>query len=400
MKEPHLNNSVEVPDGMEQCLKEMQEIETKFNAMMQDIVKNIDQEVKAYARLTSDISGYASIFAKASGHSGAADAIARGTTIIQKGLEIAGRIKSDAERNRMLDKLLYAKKEMAKVHKMGIERLLPRAERNEERLRELALTMLNKDYELTSYNPHFFNLAEENCMKCLQMYRTSKYLVSMGYFVQAEIAAWERGRQTSGAARPTLYTVNLTLLKELFGPNPLSAFDKAAHATDMKGTQMVMLRDEMLLPCVIDSFDGMMGIDLSACSVQAKKLLKENKSIHLYMKSLRRLTKAGHANPLLIGRILALMMLAVWCVFIWMFTQSGGTETSKFLTFLIMLIGSGAIFAYYKNREAKIVVRYFENIHALADRMKVENLQRAGYQEFQKIDYAKKSLPQAALEAI
>jgi hypothetical protein len=32
--------------------------------------------------------------------------------------------------------------------------------------------------------------------------------------------------------------------------------------------------------------------------------------------------------------------------------------------------------------------------------MKVENLQRAGYQEFQKIDYAKKSLPQAALGAI
>jgi hypothetical protein len=400
MEGPNLNTLTETPNGFEHCLEEMQEIEDKFNEMMQNLAINIGDEFKAYARLTSDICRCASELASEFGHARTAGAIAMGATILQKGLEVAGSIKSNSERNRMLDKLLNAKMEMARVHKMGIAHLLPRAERNEERFRKFALTMLNKNYELASYNNHSFELAEENCMKYLTLYRTSKFLVSMGHFVKAEIAAWENGCQTSNAERPTLFTVNLELLEELYDGDPLSAFDKAAHATNMTGTQIVMLRDEMFLPCVIESFNGMMGLDLSKCSVQAQKLLKENDSIRSYMKNVECFTNAEHSNPLLIWRIVAFTLFAIWCVFTWAFTQSEGTDTSKFLTVLLMLIGSGAIYKYYKDTATKIVVQYMEDISALADRLNAENLQRAGYQEFEKKNYAKKSSLRAAWDAL
>lgn len=232
---------------MEADLAELKDIETVISSQLNELGQKIDSSFAKAAQIVSEVTGFASSFAKTGT---ARDTIKFVGMTVSAAVKGVGDAYNAYKHNKALDALLEQKQKIARAKKDAMTKVQPRLEHLSERYTKILDNFTGKDYKLEnlrreSYAKPLYN----NLDKSLNMLRAVLYNRAMAEYILAEYDAWLAGEQQSKLCQPTFWDVNTMVANHLGNPDALALIGKYSYETEgeISGSDACFLHDEQLL---------------------------------------------------------------------------------------------------------------------------------------------------------
>lgn len=176
--------------------------------------------------------------------------IAIGAAVASTIVDSIGAGYSAYKHNRKLDEILEMKKKIAESKSGAIERILPLSEKTFANATAIVAQNIDRIYpENVIVNDSTRLPLMENSRKEINILRTACYYHLMMKFLDAEYKAWMEGKHLSQMDRPSLYTANTLLFKNVvcakcYKDDFAKMFNNRNN--ELTGRELYILSDDML----------------------------------------------------------------------------------------------------------------------------------------------------------
>lgn len=307
-------------------------------------------------------------------------------------LEAYGVWKAAKEHNKMLDKVLMAKRTYAELNLSQIEKALAESDKNLIKVKKMFFTYSNIQYDLTNANLETIMRLSNILLRQLVLYRTNLFISKICRYLKAECRAWSQGIQTSDVPQTDYYIVNQEILRNLFSTNFFNALEIAGDSQgSLTGSQIMLLSDPQLAVYALK--DTLAQINFDDASYAVRVLTYNNPGFSYYINQTVPLVKEIKNEAINNIYVIALIaLIVVVCMCIWFIPGAWWGRL------IIGIIASAAIIKITSKNYLKLKVMHVTqtmgNIAVVDD--VIESY--CGKVETQDIDYTRKDALTSALQ--
>lgn len=300
----------------ELLLSNVKKIEGEIVPQLEMLSVKLPEIYKEYATIVRTTIGKAIEILNVKGK-GSKNALRLAAELAARAFEVFGAWKAARDHNKMLDKFIATKREIASLNLEKMENARKQADHNLEAVKKLFLTYAKQEYDFTDKDNELIVRQSELLLRNLALYRTNLFISKICAYLDAEYHAWSIGEQTSGKERPDYFAVNKEVMHELFPSDPFTALEMAGEAgTRLSGEQLLLLSDPQL--SVFALKDNMCHINFHHASNPVKVLAEHNPGFDFYNRKMQPLIRKMKENPAIVILILAILAIggiACLCVF-------------------------------------------------------------------------------------
>lgn len=297
---------------LEKQINDLKKIEKDLLPMLDELGEKIPELYGAYASATRECVSCIVNVLQESGRDAAKIAIIG--EIAARGIAAFGEMKAAREHNKMLKKFLEAKMQIANAGMAKIKKLIPRTKTSVDTSRRLLDLNFERSVSFDKLSEESFLRATNMGIRILTMYRTALFFNELANYLDKEYAAWQGGKQTSGAARPDYYTVNSKICSSIYPADLYGHLEATAdECTSLKLKDAVLIADPQLTAYAFG--DEVCDLKLSEAHPYIGKLLENNEGLKHYSETVAPVKKhIDEMSSLGVGLICLIAMITIICL--------------------------------------------------------------------------------------
>ncbi|MBD5358803.1 MAG: hypothetical protein HDR88_17750 [Bacteroides sp.] len=371
--------------------EDIRRLEGEIMPQLNMLAEKMPEIYKGYASMVRQTLGYAISLMRPT--AGTASKISIATEIGARSVEAFGAYKAATRHNRMLDKFLGIKHDIAVLNENKVTRLLPEVKRKLTSSKRLFEKMASNSYKLSGEQNDVIIRTSNLCLRVLTLYRTNLFLVNLCTYLQKEYAAWLEGKQISTMARPDYYMINGLILKQLFNKEGFSTLVNVTDGNgDMSGAELMLISDPQL--AMLTMKNELCEFDTSAASSTVSVLLNANPAFKEYESITEGVKK--HVKDVAEGGIIflcAVIVVGIVVACIWFIPGEWWVRT------LAGAAGIGATIRIGAHLSRKAKIKHVEEGEEIFENTDREIAAYCGKTVDTEIDYNRKSTGKAVARA-
>ncbi|PNP91225.1 hypothetical protein BFS16_12230 [Hoylesella timonensis] len=390
-----------IDDELNSCLNDMKAVDQVLDEHLTLLAENVDQGFLQLKELGTQISIAANQIAKM-GHPKFGSVVAISGVALTSALGAYNEVKAAYEHNKELDRLLTQKVKIAKEKKAGIELIRETALCPYHRLQKLLVNEFEHKYNEQDLldNPENTEVIVGEIARVCELYKTSRYSLTMVDYLIAEYNAWLNFQQKSDLPRPIMAHVNNELYVDIFELNNKKRYNLCTTITrneangEISGAELLFLADPSITSCYLLPFaensEVISDLDFQPNGI-AEVLLCENTAYINYKERLSKANELKNGTKIMVALILVLSIVFDYFCFGWI---GSWWAFFRWLTYILVVGVELAILCVVGTSYDK------EDQKKNCEEAACEQLDLMGYVEVHEPDLEKKNLLTAGVDGI